>query len=57
MYGAAETSTGVTTLAATGVALTTGSAIAIAIAIAVIALGGLLLALRKRYLNRRGPKP
>ena len=55
MYGAAETSTGVTTLAATGVALTTGSAIAIAIA--VIALGGLLLALRKRYLNRRGPKP
>ncbi len=55
MYGASETTTGVSTLAATGVALTTGSYVAIAIA--VIALGGLVLALRRRYISRKGPKP
>ena len=29
----------------------------IAIVIALVALGGLALALRKRWINRRGPRP
>ena len=55
MYGTYETTAGTAALASTGVALSTGSTIAIVIAL--VALGGLALALRKRWINRRGPRP
>ncbi|MFV0427374.1 MAG: hypothetical protein ACK5KU_10120 [Beutenbergiaceae bacterium] len=55
MYGLPETSAGGATLAATGVAITTGSWILLAFAL--VALGGLVLTLGRRFAARGGPKP